>query len=318
VTTPSYISQIIDQVNLVTARCGPILLFGENIDTGSRISGLARGLTVNPDGCIQNVGNCELTHCGIGLGIMLDGGQATLFVKQLDFLLLGLDQICNTFNFIRAYRQKNTWGSFTIFVIICDQGYQGAQSSLHSAGDFASIANIPVYCLNGADDAARVVRDHFVTPGFRIICLSQRLFGAPTLQSPADLVSSDSSLFRYQSGDVATIVSFGFSLRDSLNMGAKLRDAGVSSDVFHVNFVAGMDMTPVIDSCKRTGKLIVVDDTKSVAKFSDAIVTELCMQGIHVKLLQFNRRGCSDEEYGANQDLLIPDFDMALAFCLAV
>jgi hypothetical protein len=37
--TITYIKQIIDQVNGVTADCGPILLYGENIDTGSRRPG---------------------------------------------------------------------------------------------------------------------------------------------------------------------------------------------------------------------------------------------------------------------------------------
>src|SRR5688572_19494537 len=129
----SYINQIISCVNGVTTICGPVLLYGENIDTGSRISGLARGLKVNPGGRILNVGDCELTHCGVGFGIMLDGGNAVLFMKQLDFLLLGIDQVVNTYNFIRAYRPTVTLGSFTIFLIVCDQGLQGPQSSLNSA-----------------------------------------------------------------------------------------------------------------------------------------------------------------------------------------
>lgn len=316
-STPSYINQIIEQVNFVTDKCGAILLFGENIDTGSRIAGLARGLKVNPAGSIQNVGNCELTHCGVGLGMLLDGGQSVLFAKQLDFMLLGLDQICNTFNYIRAYCPRETWGSFTIFVIVCDQGYQGPQSSLNSAGDFASIANIPVYCLNAADDVKLIVGDHFASPGFRVICLSQRLFGASALQAPAEWAADDGCLFRYKSGNDATIISFNFSLRDTLDMDAKLRDAGVDSDVFHVNFIPSMDMTPILESCKRSGKLIVVDDSKTVTKFSDAIVAELCLHGIPVKLLPMNRRGCSNDSYGANEDRFIPDFDRALEFCSA-
>jgi len=311
---PSYIGQIIGQVNLVTEACGPILLFGENIDTGSRIGGLARGLKVNPTGRIQNVGNCELTHCGVGLGMLLDGGQAALFVKQLDFMLLGLDQICSTFNFIRAYRPRSSWGSFTIFVIVCDQGYQGPQSSMNSAGDFASLANVPVYCLNGAADASRVIDHHFASPGFRMICLSQRMFGSPALETPAEWVSADSGIFRYKSGSGMTIVSFNFSLSDTLDMDATLREANVQSDVFHVNFVPGMDIGPIMESCRHTGKLIVVDDSKTVTKFGDAIVAELCLREIPVKLLAFNRRGCSDDDYGASEDRLLPDFEKALAF----
>ena len=148
-----YISHIINEVNKVTKKCGPILLFGENINTGSRIGGLAKGLEVNTQGLVQNVGNCELTHCGVGFGMMIDGGKSVLFSKQLDFMLLGLDQVCNTFNFIRAFKSDATLGSFTIFTIVCDQGFQGPQSSLNNASDFASIANIPVYCLNSKADA---------------------------------------------------------------------------------------------------------------------------------------------------------------------
>ena len=68
-----YIEFIVSEINKVTTNCGQILLFGENIDKGSCLSGLSRGLKVNSNGQIINIGNCELTHFGIGLGIMLDG-----------------------------------------------------------------------------------------------------------------------------------------------------------------------------------------------------------------------------------------------------
>ena len=310
----TYIAHIISQVNTVTARCGPIFIFGENIDTGSRISGLARGLTVNPAGRIQNVGNCELTHAGVGLGMMLDGGQAALFAKQLDFMLLGLDQFVNTFNIIRASTPPNARGSFTVFVIVCDQGFQGPQSSFNGAGDFASMANIPVFCLNGAGDASRVVTRHFAAPGFRIMCLSQRQFGLPALSLPLELASDDDAVFRYRSGHDATIVSFNFSLRDAVEMEARMRDAGTSCDLFHVNFVPGMDMTMLLESCRRTRKLIVVDDSKSVTKYGDALVTELVAGGADIKVLPLVRRGCADLEYGAIDDRFVPDVDRVLAF----
>jgi pyruvate/2-oxoglutarate/acetoin dehydrogenase E1 component len=310
----TYIAQIIGQVNAVTARCGPIFIFGENIDTGSRLSGLARGLTVNPAGRIKNVGNCELTHAGIGLGMMLDGGQAALFAKQLDFMLLGIDQFVNTFNVIRASRPRSAWGSFTIFVIVCDQGYQGPQSSFNGAGDFASMANIPVFCLNGAADASQVIANHFAAPGFRIMCLSQRLFGAAALNLPIEASSAGEAVFRYRSGDDATIVSFNFSLRDAIDMDTQLRGAGAASDVFHVNFIPGMDTTMLLDSCRRTGKLLLVDDSKTVTKFGDALVTELFERGIDVEVLSMVRRGCADVEYGALDDRFRPDAGRALAF----
>ena len=47
-----YIEFIVSEFNKVTSECGHVLLFGENIDKGSCLSGLCRGLKVNPKGKI--------------------------------------------------------------------------------------------------------------------------------------------------------------------------------------------------------------------------------------------------------------------------
>jgi len=300
--TSTYISQIIEQVNQVTCNCGPVLLYGENIDNGSKIAGLARGLQVNPRGKILNVGNSELTHCGVGLGMMLDGGNSVLFMKQLDFLLLGLDQIVNTYNFARAYRPIDKLGSFTVFPIVCDQGYQGPQSSLNSAGDVASLSNIAVYCLNACEDAAAVISEAFVAPGLRIICTSQRLFGMPSLSLPILDRAADSSIFRFRAGNDVTIVCFNFALRLGLQLSEQLQSSGLSADLFHANFVPGMDCRMVIESCRRSGRLIVLDDSKTITKYGDLIVRELQARGIHTSVRMATRSGCAVEGYGVGSD----------------
>ena len=310
----TYISQIIEQVNVVTERCGPVLLFGENIDTGSRIAGLARGLKVNPAGKILNVGNCELTHCGVGLGMMLDGGSSVLFMKQLDFLLLGLDQLVNTFSFIRSCTPLPGLGSFTVFPIVCDQGYQGPQSSLNSAGDFASLANIGVYCLNGTADAACVIQDQFVSPGLRVVCTSQRLFGAAPLEFPVEARSSGNAIFKYLSGNDVTVVCYNFALREGLAISNQLRSSGIHADLFHANFIPGMDMSMLVESCARTGKLVIVDDSKTVTKFGDALVGELSERGVQAQVRSLTRRGCTDEDYGVGNDQFQSDHEAVMAF----
>jgi pyruvate/2-oxoglutarate/acetoin dehydrogenase E1 component len=310
----TYIGQIIDSVNAVTEHCGAVLLYGENIDTGSRIAGLARGLRVNPAGRILNVGNCELTHIGLGLGMMLDGGRAVLFMKQLDFLLLGFDQVVNTFNFVRAVHPMRDLGSFTIFLIVCDQGYQGPQSSLNAPGDFASIANVNVFCLNGADDASHIIGDQFVASGFRIFCTSQRLFGMPSLEAHAEARAADGSVFKYRSGSDVTLVCYNFTLRDGLDLAAHLSAAKVESDLFHVNYVPGMESPLLVESAARTGAVVVIDDSKSVAKFSDALIADLRSRRPHLATLSLGRRGCAASGYGVAEDRFVPDAASVLEF----
>ena len=310
--TSTYIKQILDQVNLVTAGCGPVLLYGENIDTGSRIAGLARGLTVNPTGKILNVGNCELTHCGVGFGMMMDHGQAVLFMKQLDFLLLGIDQLVNTFSYIRSTRRVGDYGSFTIFLIVCDQGYQGPQSSINAVSDIASIANIEAYCINATADVERVIAGRFVNPGFRIICLSQKLFGAPALEMAAEWHSDDNAVFRYGSGKDVTLACYNFALRPGLDVTKALQAANLSADVFHINYLPGSDMAAVIASARRTGKLVVLDDCKSINKFGDGLLADPRLKGVDSLVL--SRRGLPAAEYGVDPDRYVPDQAQILRF----
>lgn len=295
-----------------------MLLYGENIDTGSCISGLARGLKVNSSGRILNVGNCELTHIGLGLGMMLDGGNAVVFMKQLDFLLLGLDQMINTFNYIRAFSMQSCFGSFTIFVTVYDQGYQGPQSSLNAASDFASIANINVFCLNGAEDASRIVREQLVMPGFRMICTSNRLFSELEFKTQVEASSTDNAIFKYRSGNDVTIVCYNFSLRDGTELAEKLNDSGIQSDLFHVNFIPDMDTSMLFESCKKTSKVVLIDDSKSVAKFGDIFVCDLIASGCHFKALPLYRRGTSAKDYGVVEDRFVPDFEKVMRFFLDV
>jgi pyruvate/2-oxoglutarate/acetoin dehydrogenase E1 component len=248
------------------------------------------------------------------MGIMLDRGNAVLFMKQLDFLLLGLDQVVNTFNFIRAYRESDDLGSFTIFLIVCDQGYQGPQSSMNSAGDFASLANVPVFCLNAASDAAKVISHHFINPGFRVICVSQRLFGRPAVDLPIEWQSSDDAIFRYRSGNDVTIACFNFSLRSGVNVANYLAASGIRSDLFHVNFLPGVRTEAIQESCARTGKLVLIDDSKTVSKFGDAIVADLHGNSTNVAVLPLVRRGCANQGYGVSDDQFLTDPSLILEF----
>lgn len=305
----TYIKQISEQVNLATDGCGPVLLYGENINVGSCISGLARGLKVNPAGKVLNVGNCELAHIGIGLGLMADGGNAVLFMKQLDFLLLGIDQVVNTFNCLRAYPSENGIGSFTIYSIVCDQGYQGPQSSFNAGSDIASLANISVFCLNGSEDISNVIQGQFVSPGFRVICVSQRLLGSPSLELPVESFSPDRAIFKYQSGNDLTLACYNFTLREGVDLAAKLSRLGIQSDLFHVNFVPGMDISLLQESCARTRKLVLIDDSKSVTKFGDMHVMELQERGLEFSSLSLFRRGCKIQEYGVIEDQFVLNMD---------
>lgn len=260
----TYISDINALLAQHTAALPEAVLFGENIDTGSRISGLTRNLVDPPGGRVLNVGNCEATHCGVGFGLMLEGVPSVLFAKQLDFMLLGVDHFVSTYNLLRHDPNNPPGVGFTIVAVVCDQGLQGPQSSFNALGDLCSMARVPGYTLTSRQQAEHVLSTQLAAPGFRFVTLSQRLFGTELLDLPCLWRTEDGGLFQHFAGEGATIVSFNFSLPQALAVRDSFHEAGFEPDLFTASYVHPLGWDAVLASVARTGRLVVLDDSKSV------------------------------------------------------
>lgn len=259
---PKYIEHINSVLKKEVAAHDGIIVFGQNVSAGSRITGFTKGFKVKESGKIINTTNTENSLVGFGFGVMLGGGTAAYFMKQLDFLFLGIDQLVNTYNILR--NSEHTKGSFTILPLVVDMGYQGPQSSTNNFGDFCSIARIPGYAVTNAYDAEHIVVKHFAAPGFRIIAFSQRLFKEEIIDPGMPVhADKDMKFAQYKDGTDATIVSFNFSFPYAWKLGLELEKAGKSPAVFNVNYMTPIDWMPILESAKKTKKLIILDDSKS-------------------------------------------------------
>ncbi len=258
---PTYVSYVNSLINKKTSEAKKFILYGQNVSTGSCLSGLTRGLKIGAGSSIINTPNSENTLVGIGFGMMLNGVSSAYFMKQQDFLLLGIDHLVNTYNFIRLNEPK---ASFTIVTIVVDLGYQGLQSSLNNFGDFCSIARIPGYTITNRHDAEQVINTHLISPGFRIIGVSQQLFGTEILDCEQGVYSSpDSALFQYCKGKDATIVCFNFSFPQGVELYNKFRAKGYSASLFNVNSVTPIEWDRIIEDVQHTKNIVVIDDSKS-------------------------------------------------------
>lgn len=240
-----------------------VVLFGQNIAAGSCLGGLTKGLSVR-GGKIINTTNCENSLCGFGFGLMLNGEKGIFFVKQLDFVLLGIDHLVNTFNVIRSMKHQPASGSFTIMPLIVDNGYQGPQSSLNNFSDFCSIARIEGYTITNKLDAEKIISSKLITPGFRIIGVSQRLFREELIE-PENIIYSnqESTVFQYSNGQDATIVCFNFSFPQGWKLYKDLKENSINSSIFSVNSLTSTNWNIILQNACRTRNLIVIDDSKS-------------------------------------------------------
>jgi len=239
-----------------------LVVFGQNVSAGSRISGFTKGFVVKESGVIINSTNTENSLVGFGFGIMIGGGKSALFMKQLDFLFLGIDQLVNTYNIIR--NSTHTKGSFTILPVIVDMGYEGPQSSSNNFADFCSIARIDGYAITNKYDVVKIIATHFAKPGFRIISVSQRMYKDEIIDPGKPIITDkDMKFVQYKDGADVTIVSFNFSFPYAWQLALEAEKVGMKPSVWNVNYMTPVDWKSILENIKITKKLVVLDDSKS-------------------------------------------------------
>jgi len=266
----TYINQKLKKIIAHKSADSPVVCFGQNIDAGSCLGGLTRGLEVKK-GQIINSTNSENTLTGMGFGLTMEGVNGIFLMKQQDFLLLGIDHLANTYNYIRSHNPK---ASFTIVFIIVDLGYQGLQSSLNNVGDFCSIARVDGYTITNKEDIDKILDEKLIAPGFRMIGVSQRLFRTELIE-PKLLFSNSEGLFKYKEGADATIVSFNLSFPYAAELRQKLKEEKIDASLFSVSAATPIDWNEIKKDVEKTKKLVVLDDSKSRNLSCDNLLTEM-------------------------------------------
>jgi len=301
----TYVTFINDLIKQQVQKEKEIVLFGQNISAGSCISGFTRGLEVKQGSYIINTTNAESSLVGVGFGLMLNGVSSIFFMKQLDFLLLGIDQLVNTYNFIRL---RKTNASFTIMPVVVDSGYEGPQSRLNNLTDFCSIADIVGFTITNETDAERIIKSEMISPGFRIIAVSQRLFKKEIIDVDAVYSSRDNTLFQYTDGTDATVVCFNFAFPQGLELCHKLKEHGIGTSLFSVNAATPIDWSRIIENVGRTRNIVIIDDSRSRNCPWNSLLTAV-YRHCSIECGMVVNKQLSVDNLSPNSDRLIVDYD---------
>tara|TARA_Y100000389_G_C17461124_1_gene521797 strand:+ start:473 stop:1402 length:930 start_codon:yes stop_codon:yes gene_type:complete len=276
-----YLNFINQKLQNKIKKLNDFLIYGQNINTGTFISGLTKNFKTKKNTFLINTPNSESSLIGMGFGIMMKNKSAIYFGKQLDFLLLGIDHFVNTFNQIKVSKPK--LGCFTIFIYVCDQGYQGPQSSFNSFSDLSSMCGINTYQLNTLFDVQNIIKKKLDAKGFKIIGISSKLCGRNILELKPIEYSKNLKTIKYLNGTFLTIVAFNFSLNQGNKVSNHLKKLNKSSDLFHINYSCDNNYSEIIKSVKKTRKILIIDDSKSVNLEAYKLLNKLKYKNIKFK-----------------------------------
>lgn len=261
----TYVEYLNSLIRSEVLRNDNVVLFGQNINAGSYLGGLTKNIKVNLQSRIINSTNAENSLTGFGFGLMMNGASGVFLLKQLDFLILGIDHIVNTYNVIRNFNDIYPKGSFTIIPTVVDSGYDGPQSSFNNFNDLCSIARVKGFTISNRSEADYLISNYLIEPGFRIIALSQRLGKQEIIDDISPInIFGNGEIFQYRKGEDVTIVSSNFSYPQANKLSIFLEKNKIISSHFNISSGFIEDLSVIIKNASVTKKIILIDDSKSI------------------------------------------------------
>ncbi|MEN0006234.1 MAG: pyruvate dehydrogenase complex E1 component subunit beta [Bacteroidota bacterium] len=210
----------------------------------------------------------ELGFAGIGVGAAMNGLRPIVEFMTWNFAVLAFDQIVN--NAAKTVSQSASEFNCPI-VFRGPSGSAGQLAQQHSQTFESWLANVPglkvISCIDPADSKGLLkaaIRDN--DP----VCVmeSEMLYGHKGEVPDGDyLVPIGKAAVRREGTDV-TLVSFNKMMLPALEAAELLEKEGISAEVIDLRTIRPLDYETVVNSVKKTNRLIVVDESWPFAGIS--------------------------------------------------
>lgn len=218
----------------------------------------------------------ELACTGAAVGAALCGYRPVVVHPRVDFMLLAVDQVVN-----QAAKWTHMFGGqvavpITIRAVINRGGEQGAQHSQALHSWFAHIPGLRVVMPATPRDA----RDLLIAS---VLCDDPVLYldDRWLYELTEDLPPVEEKDLRREgplrevAGDDLTVVSAGFSTQLVRQAVSSLRARGVAADFFDLRILNPLDCRVVVDSVRRTGRLLAVDGDWSSCGLAGEVIARV-------------------------------------------
>jgi pyruvate dehydrogenase E1 component beta subunit len=217
----------------------------------------------------------ELGFTGIGVGAAMNGLRPIVEFMTWNFAVLAFDQIVNN----AAKTLSQSAGQFQCPIVFRGpSGSAGQLAQQHSQTFESWLANVPglkvVSCIDPADAKGLLksaIRDN--DP----VCMmeSELLYGFKGIVPDGEyLVPIGKAAIRREGSDV-TLVTFNKMTLVCLEAAEKLAQEGISAEVIDLRTIRPMDYHTIVQSVKKTNRLIAVDESWPFAGVSAEIAYEV-------------------------------------------
>ncbi|HSZ25996.1 MAG TPA: pyruvate dehydrogenase complex E1 component subunit beta [Cytophagaceae bacterium] len=213
----------------------------------------------------------ELGFAGIGIGAAMNGCRPIIEFMTFNFSLVAIDQIINS----AAKMMSMSGGQYSVPIVFRGPtGNAGQLSSQHSQNFENWYANTPglkVVVPCDPHDAKGLLKTAIRDNDPVIFMESEVMYGdkGPVPEGEY-LLPIGVAAVKKQGTDV-TLVSFGKMMKVAFAAAAEMEKEGVSVEVIDLRSVRPIDYDTIVESVKKTNRLVVLEETWPLASISSEI-----------------------------------------------
>ncbi len=210
---------------------------------------------------------------GTAVGMALYGMLPVVEIQFADFIWPAYDQIVNE---LAKYRYRSG-GEYTAKVVIrtpVGGGIRGGHyHSQHPEAAFIQVPGLKVVCPSNPYDAKGLLLSSLRDPDPIIFFEPKRVYRAAKGEVPDGEYSvplETASIVR--AGRDVTVLVWGAMLYEALDAAGKAAEKGVEAEVIDLRTLWPVDINTIVDSVKRTGRLVVVHEAPRTCGFGAELV----------------------------------------------
>ncbi|WP_181779434.1 alpha-ketoacid dehydrogenase subunit beta [Pseudonocardia pini] len=291
-----------------------VLVMGEDVGKLGGVFRVTDGLA--KDFGEQRVLDTPLSESGIigtAVGLAIRGFRPVCEIQFDGFVFPGYDQIVSQLAKVRYRSQGKV--PMPVVVRIPFGGGIGAVEHHSESPEalFAHVAGLKVVACSNPDDAHWMIRQAIAADDPVIFFEPKRRYwekGAVSDSAPAPLYSSRV----VRAGSDVTVACYGPLVKTCLEAAVAAAEEGRSLEVIDLRTLSPLDLGPVFESVRRTGRLVVVSEAPpetSVTSEVAARVQEECFHSLEAPVLRVTGFDAPYPPSRLEEDFL-PDLDRVL------
>ena len=221
----------------------------------------------------------ELGFTAIATGASMNGTRPIVEFMTWNFAVLALDQILNHAS--KMYAMSG--GQFTCPIVFRgpngSAGQLGAQHSMAFESWYANIPGLKVISVSNPYDAKGLLKSA-IRDNDPVVFMESEVMYGETGHVPEEeyLIPIGKADIKRQGTDV-TIVSFNKMMHVALQSAEELQKEGISAEVIDLRTIRPLDWHTILESVKKTNRLVVVEEAWPLASISSEIAYRIQKEG---------------------------------------